>query len=357
VKADLVFAIPGNLDTPTGGYGYDRQLLAHLPGQGIPVTYVALPGSFPLASVPDLGLTGYLLNQTPEDAVIMVDGLAFGSMTEIVLKDIRRTFVALVHHPLALETGLSDRMRRALAASERSALARAAHVVVTSPITARTLVADYDVPESRITVALPGTDPAPRALGSGTGRRLLCVGTVSPRKAYDVLARALAGLTDRDWHVDVAGEIDRVPGEYDRVSAIVRDLGLEDRVSFIGVLDRPRLDAAYAASDVFVMPSLYEGYGMVLAEAMARGLPIVCTTGGAAAETVPDGAGLKVPPGDADALREALARVLDDASLRASLADASWRAGQSLPTWTDTARAVADVVRRVANGGTPETAR
>lgn len=354
---DLVFAIPGDIDTPTGGYGYDRQVLAHLPAEGIRVTHLALPGSFPLASVPDLSITGYLLNQTPEDAVVMVDGLAFGAMTELVLKDIHRTFVALVHHPLALETGLTDRLRRALAASERSALSRAAHVVVTSPITARTLVSDYGVPAERITVALPGTERALRARGSGTGRRMLCVGTISPRKAYDVLARALAGLKDRDWHVDIAGETDRVPGEYDRIAALIRELGLEDRISFIGVLDRKRLDAAYDAADLFVMPSLYEGYGMVLAEAMARGLPIVCTTGGAAAETVPDGAGLKVPPGDADALREALALALDDAPRRAALADASWAAGQALPTWGDTARIIAGAVREAAASATSSPAR
>jgi glycosyltransferase involved in cell wall biosynthesis len=104
----------------------------------------------------------------------------------------------------------------------------------------------------------------------------------------------------------------------------------------------------YAGADVFALPSLYEGYGMVLAEAMARGLPVICTTGGAAANTVPDSAGLKVPPGDVEAMRAALARMLGDAALRQKIADASWRAGQSLPRWEDTARTIAAIIRRVA---------
>jgi glycosyltransferase involved in cell wall biosynthesis len=117
--------------------------------------------------------------------------------------------------------------------------------------------------------------------------------------------------------------------------------GLADRVTFVGGVDEARLDAYYEKADLFVMASLFEGYGMVLAEAMVRGLPILTTTGGAASQTVPDGAGLKVPPGDADALRLALARLIDDAALRLTLADAAYAASRSLPTWADTARIIA----------------
>lgn len=346
--AEVIFAIPGDLATPTGGYAYDRRLLAELPQAGIAVRHLALPGGFPFASVPELGEAGYLLRQTREDAVVMVDGLAFGALTDLVLKDIPRRFVALVHHPLALETGLNDRQRRALAASERSALARTEAVIVTSPLTADILVADYGVPRARIAVAEPGTDPAARATGSGADSpSLLAVGSISPRKAYGVLVEALAGLKDRPWRLRIVGPDDRNPEEAARLRAQVAAHGLEDRVRIEGALDTAALDEAYAAADLFVMPSLFEGYGMVLAEALARGLPIVCTTGGAAASTVPDGAGLKVPPGDAVAFRDAVAALLDDPARRRRLADAAWQAGQSLPRWTDTAAAVASVLKRI----------
>ena len=103
----------------------------------------------------------------------------------------------------------------------------------------------------------------------------------------------------------------------------------------------------YASADAFLLPSLYEGYGMVLAEAMARGLPIVCTTGGAAAETAPDAAAIKVPPGDQGALTAAIRRLLDEPDLRRRLADASWAAGQRLPRWEDTARIIAGVIKEL----------
>ena len=116
----------------------------------------------------------------------------------------------------------------------------------------------------------------------------------------------------------------------------------------MGAVDEGRLADLYARADLFVTASLYEGYGMVLSEALARGLPIVTTTGGAAAETVPDRAALKVPPGDVSALATALGRAIGDATLRKQLADASWAAGQKLPRWEETARIVAGVIRSVA---------
>ena len=88
---------------------------------------------------------------------------------------------------------------------------------------------------------------------------------------------------------------------------------------------------------------------MVLAEAMARGLPIVCTTGGAAAKTVPDAAAIKVAPGDvARSAPSRRPRACDDAALRRRIGEASWAAGQKLPRWEDTARTIAGVIGSVA---------
>ncbi len=205
------------------------------------------------------------------------------------------------------------------------------------------------MPREALAVAEPGTERAARATGSPAGPlQLLAVGAVVPRKAYDVLVRALAGHKETDWRLAIVGPTDRSAEALAGLHAAIADTGLAGRIGLVGPVSQERLSGYYAAADIFLMPSLYEGYGMVLAEAMARGLPIVCTTGGAAAETVPDGAAIKVPPGDERALGDAIGRLLRDAGLRRRLADASWAAAQRLPAWEDTARTIAGVIEEVA---------
>lgn len=344
---EVAFAVPGDLSGPTGGYAYARKLLALAPEVDLALEHVSLPAAFPHPSPADLTATAARLRGAA-GAALLIDGLAYGAFTPDVVATLDRPVVALVHHPLALETGLDPARRDALAASERAALARAGAVVVSSRETARVLGADYGVPSGKIAVAEPGTDPAPRSTGTGNPVQLLAVGTVSPRKGFDILIAALAGLADLPWRLTIAGALDRDPTAAASLATAIDTAGVRERVSLVGVLTEGELSALYAKADVLVSPSLYEGYGMALAEALARGLPLVASTGGAAAQTVPDAAGLKVPPGDVGALRDALARMIADAALRGRCADASWAAGQSLPRWRDTASTIAAVLRRAA---------
>jgi glycosyltransferase involved in cell wall biosynthesis len=172
---------------------------------------------------------------------------------------------------------------------------------------------------------------------------------VAPRKGFDVLVSALAGLADLPWRLTVAGALDRDPPTAAALAGAIEKAGLSERVSLVGVLSETELSNLYARADMLVSPSLFEGYGMALAEALARGLPLVASTGGAAGQTVPDAAGLKVPPGDVPSLRDALASMIADPDLRRRCADASWAAGQTLPRWRDTAAKVAAVLRAAAS--------
>ena len=344
------FAIPGDLAALTGGYAYDREIIARAPAYDMKLEYLALPQGFPAPSLDDLRETGRLLCALAPDDMLLIDGLAFGAFTPDLLAVLPRRTVALVHHPLALETGLSPGDARRLAASERVALSHAAHVIVTSPTTKDLLIADYGVGDARITVAVPGVAPARRARGSGGGLHILAVGSVTPRKGHDVLVTALAGLAALDWRLTIVGSLERAPEHAQALARQIVTQGLSSCIVLAGEVDDAGLDAFYESADVFVMPSLYEGYGMVLGEAMARGLPVVATTGGAAAQTVPDGAALKVAPGDPVALADALAYLISDKALRARLSDAAFAAGQALPSWDVTACIVAGVLARVAEG-------
>ena len=348
----VVFAIPGDLATPTGGYAYARRLLGLLPEHGITATPLMLPDAFPAPTAPDLTATAAALAALPPRVALLVDGLAYGAMPEAVIAAAgRRPIVALVHHPLGFEAGLAPDRAEALIASETAALALATRVLVTSPYTGRLLAERLAVASDRIDVAPPGTEPADRVPPRRCGRvALLSVGAVTPRKAHDVLVRALAGLKELAWHLTIAGALDRAPEHVARLEALIAGTGFADRVTITGPVAADRLDRLYRDSDAVVSASLFEGYGMALAEGLARGLPIVMARGGAADETVPDAAALKVEPGDVPALADALRVLVSDPGRRETLADAAWAEGRHLPRWRETTAAVAASLRAAAEG-------
>ncbi len=341
---DVYFAIPGDINTPTGGYAYDRRILSLLPSLGINAERLKLASTFPYPTHSDLEDTAHQLRAIPAEATLVIDGLAFGTLPEDIVASLTCRIIALIHHPLALETGLSQEQQDAFVASEKAALSYAENVIITGPTMQPILEADYNVPSEKITVAMPGTNPALRSTGTGTPLQLLSVGAVLPRKGYDVLINALVPLVGLDWRLTIAGAHDRDPETTATLKKQIADAGLQDRISLPGVVVPATLERFYETADIFVMPTLFEGYGMVLAEAMACGLPIVSTKGGAAAFTVPDNAALKVSPGDAKALEAVLRQALTDGKLRKKLADAAWEAGRKLPTWNESARKVAAVI-------------
>jgi len=341
----LALLLPGDPATLTGGYEYDRRIAAGLRDLGWTVTVHALDASFPFPTPGALAHARATLAGLPSGGLVLVDGLALGAMPALAEEAARRLrLVALVHHPLALETGLAPAAAAALRGAETRALAAAAHVIVTSPATARAL-ADYRVAPERISVVVPGTDPAPLARGSGgPGLALLCVATLTPRKGHAVLIEALAGLRDRGWTLTCAGSRTIDPVTSAALERQIERLGLADRVVLAGERSRAALAPLYDRADAFVLATFHEGYGMALAEALARGLPIVATRAGAVPDTVPPEAGLLVEPGDPLALRHALRQLLDQAAVRERLARGARAARAQLPDWPQTCRRLAAVL-------------
>lgn len=333
------WVVAGALDQVTGGYLYDRAIVEGLLALGVEVRVVELTGRHPLADDRARASARAGLSGLDDGACVVIDGLALPATAPVLYAQARRLrVVALVHHPLFLETGLSQAEAARLREEELACLALSARVVCTSPFTAGVL-RDLGVPHGRIGTVVPGTVPPAQSAACSASRsgvaapHLLCVATVTARKGHVVLVRALAGLADLDWRLTCVGSLTREPETVAAVRAAVSSHGLDDRIEFAGERPPGSLDALFEDADLFVLPSFYEGYGMALAEALAHGLPVVSTRAGAIASTVPADAGILVPPGDPAALADALRRVLSDGALRRSMRDAAARAAAALPGW------------------------
>lgn len=344
---EAVFAVPGDLATPTGGYGYARRIIAELTTLGWQMKVVDLGEGFPWPTAAARAAAGERLAALPANRAIVVDGLAFGVLPEAAeALAMSHGLVALVHHPLALESGLSAAQSDTLRASERAALAGARHVIASSATTGRLLVSDYGVAAERLSVVEPGTDrPQVDRHGSKGPVALLAVGAIVPRKGYDLLIAALAKLKDRPWRLVIAGDGGRSPATFAQLEADIARLGLADRVALRGAITAGELASLYASSDLFVLPSRYEGYGMAYTEAIAHGLPVVGTTAGAIPETVPAAAGVLVPPDDVEALAAVLRRLIENPAERERLA-AGARAVR-FPSWEEQSALFARVLERL----------
>jgi len=349
----LYFLVPGDWDTPTGGYAYDRRMVQALRAAAGWVVHVHhLPGEWPYPDPVALKATESVVAAMPDGALVVGDGLAFGAMAATVQAHAQRLrWVALVHHPLHMETGLDEAARQQLLASESTALQSARQVVVTSGSTVQDVVA-MGVPLEQIAVVEPGTDPqgmrARCSVGPSHILRLLCVATVTSRKGHAVLLQALAGLGHQAWELHNVGSLDRDPELASRVQAMSSEGALAGRVFWHGAIDGDALHAHYAQADLFVLPSLHEGFGMVVTEAVSHGLPVLTTTAGALAQTLPPEAGLQVPAGNAAALREALGRLMAEPELRGHLSAGAQAAAHKLPGWDHQAGIFSSVLERVA---------
>lgn len=352
----LHVVVPGPIDQQTGGYVYDRRMVEGLRARGWRVDVHSVAGAFPTDDAGAGARMAAVLAGVPDGARVLVDGLALGGLPAPVRAERGRLrILALVHHPLADETGLDAARRVRFEALEREALAACAGVLVTSEFTARRLEA-YGAAPARVRAVRPGVEPAPFADGPAPGASplLLSVAAVTPRKGQRVLAASLARLADLPWRCVCAGSLERSPGYAAEVTAFAREAGLGDRLRFAGECGAAELDRLYHRASLFVLPSYYEGYGMALADALARGLPVVSTTGGAIPLTVPADAGVLVAPGDAAALAGALRLLVAEpggAGRRRTLAAAARRHAQRLPDWPAAARRFAEAILALTPDG------
>jgi glycosyltransferase involved in cell wall biosynthesis len=345
---DAFVVVPDGIDDParpSGGNTYDRHLCRELGTHGWAVHERAVAGFWGRPDAASFAALEETLRQIPDDAVVLLDGLIASAAPEVLAPQASRLrLIVLVHMPLGHRPPDDEARRR-----EGAALTTATSIVATSAWARRRLIELYGLPAHRVRVAEPGAPAAEPASGTEAGGALLCVGAVTSEKGHDVLLEALESIAALSWRCTCVGSLDRDPAFVESLRRRALDAGLGERVSFPGPRTGVDLDRSYASADLLVHASRAETYGLVVTEALARGLPIVAAEVGGLAEALGEGAdgartGLLVAPEDPVALADALSAWLGDAELRARLRRAAGERRESLPTWSTTASEVAGVL-------------
>jgi glycosyltransferase involved in cell wall biosynthesis len=349
---DVHVVVPDGIDDPqrpSGGNAYDRRICRGLASSGWSVHERAIPGRWPWPDVAGRFALAGAIASIPDGAVVLIDGLIASTVPDVLVPQaLRLRMIVLVHMPFGAHPGIEGEEVFPL---EWAVLSAAAAVVTTSEWTRDWLVNHYSLP--MVHVAVPGVDPAGLATGSSAGGRLLCVAAVAPHKGHDVLLAALAAIRDLPWQLQCVGSMNRDSGFVERLHREALDAGIADRVSFTGPLNGTDLEDAYDRADVLVVPSRLESYGMVITEALARGLAVIASDVGGVREALGQSQegpmpGLLVPPGDAAALTVTLRGWLVDDDLRQRLRRAARQRRTTLSDWTRTTERISRALAEAA---------
>jgi len=320
------FFVPSRSEA-AGGIGtvYAAGLARGLRADGVPATITA-GGAVDFRAVPD------------DDLVI--DGILLPPLCSRLEELASRRTVAVMHH-VASRTSNDRRSRAEVTESLRAMLPRLHRVIATSEQVAADLVTDFGVAPERVFVVCPGADDLPRATPAPGGCQILSTGVLTRRKRHDFLLRALARLSDLDWTLTIAGEATRDPAYAVELAALILVLSLDNRVSLITDASAERLEPIWQTTSVFALTTRWEGYAAGVAQALRRGIPVMVTL--EAGTLVSAGAGVLCPDDDEATVSKVLRRLVFDGTLRNSMAEAAWNAGQAQPDWMTQARRFADV--------------
>lgn len=358
-----LFIVPGRLDRLTGGSIYDRRVVDHLASLGVRVDVASLPDlSYLAGAIAGLVAGPYLSTQllARRYDLVITDSWAHTTLFLFALfcrltRKRRPPVVMIVHQLRSVE--IKNGAGRFLAgAVERHALSSVDSIITVSRFM-RDRVERFIGSQIHVTIAPPGCDsleataPVMEKTARDSSRdplRLLFVGNCMRRKGLDYLVAALSLLKDVDLKIDVVGSLEYENDYYRDLLRESKRVGVEDKITFHGRVSDSRLSRFYARADLFVMPSLYEGFGIVYAEAMRAGLPIIATDSGPALEIVEAGGNaIVVRAADPAALAGAIRELATDSQKRERFARRSLELAAQLPTWEAMCERVSAVLRQV----------
>jgi glycosyltransferase involved in cell wall biosynthesis len=343
-------------DFPTGGNVYNQNLVDDLRALGVDVRLHRLAGAWPEGDTSTHAQFARALRKAPAS---LVDGIVACGAPDVITEAVEagQVIIVVLHLPISDELGLDPRQRERYAALEARALQAASGVLCSSRWSADQLSRRFG--RHDVGVAVPGVRPAPVARGSlDTGTpHLLTVASLTPTKDQLTLVRALAELANLPWTASLIGSDTAAPGYAARVRAEITSAGLLERVTVPGMLADPALKKEWDACDLLVLPSRTETYGLVIGEALSRGIPAVVPADTGAVEALGQGAtspnnavpGASLRPGDAASLAALLRRWLTEPTLRRTWRQAALHRRDTLPGWRQTAEAVLAYLERPHN--------
>ncbi|MCB8880453.1 glycosyltransferase family 4 protein [Acidisoma cellulosilytica] len=344
----VTWFVPGNYPPTTGAIVYDTKIGAELSAQGHAVSFVPIEGQHTWPDDPARQSAADCLKAASATGDrLVIDGFCLYAFADLAAELQAAEAIGMIHHPMSFEPHLSPEQRAFYAATEASLLPLLARIAVPSDAVAGQLATLPGLPAAQVTVITPGLPLAERSRGSeGAGCHLLAIATLIPRKGYETVLKALQPLQDLDWHLTICGDQTIDPAHTAALQALAQAPGLAGRVTFTGPCAPAAFEALWQSADIFVSGSSYEGYGMAVAEAVRRGLPLAITKGAATPDVIPDGGSIIAEPGDTVQLSKGLRRLIFDRAARQHLSDAAWAAGRELPSWADQAGLFAKLLDR-----------
>lgn len=356
--------IYGNLDTLSGGYLYDRRLVEYLREMGDTVSVFSQPWKPTYTLRLAQNLNRQWVKEVTHQAldILLEDELNHPSLFHLnrqICKLRQFPIVTIVHHLLSSEEqlpGQKEFIRRV----EKAYLCGVDGFVFNSVTTRQTVETLLKRPAVPSVVATPGGD----RLGTGMNEQqiearwarrselsLLFIGNIIRRKGLHVLLRALGELRREGWRLRVVGRLDVDKDYVQQMVDLSRRLGIAERVAFLGLWRDEALRKELQESDVLVVPSQYEGFGIVYLEGMSFGLPCLATTSGAAGEMINNEVeGFLIPPNDWRALSVKIMELMENPSRLLQMSLSARRRFQAFPGWRESMTRVREFLVKMASG-------